>query len=791
MALSNVPVINVNGRSWLTFQHFLVNWFDQYGVYVQGNSDHLVFANMEADSMIPQGTQPLGFYVNESAPGPGDIKIYNSEAHMNYDGFRFDGAAIGITLVNDKAYGNRDGALVDNTSAATYSHCHFYGSSLAVAGSTDVEWTSGTGPVAGAGNIAQDTAPGVQVWQRYPAEVTLTVDDAGMTAGADTYYANTVLPIADVAAVPVGVAVTVGYPLAQTLISEFQGWVNAGRDVTSHSMSHTYYTNTDGLSLKFYISQKPFVQPRAALIDERYAGPNLDPTTCVANDPSSAVSVVAQTLQVAGGTGVDGQTTVSFIEQIELGGALKLQHGDVSFSSSSQGVLGGLYADEISAAGCLAGFMITPSGSGSTIQAVINGALTGPVIATTPGHQYLFTTYLYSMEVYRSGETYHSSLHPAGSGWGGAAVTADVRFVLDVQDIDPSNAASLVAPATVLHDDVIANAPGFCTYALVNAANMQCSIAYTYVAHISLAEVRTALDGATYVTQLVGAAAEGGQCLITGDPALSFYAQYVPALNASIVVSYRGQGSAVAQVQNAASVASLRNGVDDGTRGTTLVAKAPEVRTDVDCENAALAILDDAAGIAWSGSYETWSDFLPGAAGDIFPGDAIAVSVPSRSALFTAIVRKVEIQIADPADDRGFYTIGFANDLAAPLGIEYQPSAKSISLQQMPPLLEAGQVGAYYQVDLTEAEITAVTSTTIQVNAGTAPSAGDGIEVRAHDYGWGQENDRNLLGRFSTQAFTLPRGLTRTQNYFLRLYDSSSPPRYSRYSAALHVDYPV
>jgi hypothetical protein len=79
MGLTNTAVINVNGRSWLTFQHILINWFDQYGVYVQGVSDHLVFANMEADSMIPQGTQPLGFYVNESAPGPLDISIYNSE----------------------------------------------------------------------------------------------------------------------------------------------------------------------------------------------------------------------------------------------------------------------------------------------------------------------------------------------------------------------------------------------------------------------------------------------------------------------------------------------------------------------------------------------------------------------------------------------------------------------------------------------------------------------------------------------------------------------------------------
>jgi hypothetical protein len=63
-------------------------------------------------------------------------------------------------------------------------------------------------------------------------------------------------------------------------------------------------------------------------------------------------------------------------------------------------------------------------------------------------------------------------------------------------------------------------------------------------------------------------------------------------------------------------------------------------------------------------------------------------------------------------------------------------------------------------------------------------------EVRAHDYGWGAANDRNLPGRFGTQAFTLP-GFVRTQNYFLRFYDASSPPRYSRYTAALHVDYPL
>jgi hypothetical protein len=75
---------------------------------------------------------------------------------------------------------------------------------------------------------------------------------------------------------------------------------------------------------------------------------------------------------------------------------------------------------------------------------------------------------------------------------------------------------------------------------------------------------------------------------------------------------------------------------------------------------------------------------------------------------------------------------------------------------------------------------------------GAAPVVSvDHLEVRAHDFGWGISNDQNLLGRFSSEAFSLPR-LTRSQTYFLRLYDGSSyPPRYSRYSAALHIDIPL
>jgi len=546
----------------------------------------------------------------------------------------------------------------------------------------------------------------------------------------------------------------------------------------------------DGETLRFYLSQTPFQQSKLALIDEEYLGPGLDATTWVVNDPSSAVSVTAQTLQISGGTGVDGQTTVEFLEQIELGGALELQHGDISFSAASQGVIGGLYAGAVSAAGCLAGFQVTPNGTGSNIQALISGTAAGTAYTTTAGHRYVLTTYLYSMEVYRVEETFHSSAHPAGSGWGGAAVAADVRVVLELQDIDPSNLATLVAPGTVLYDGVITNAPGFCTYALVDSFNLQCSIAYTYATHISLAEVRTALPSASYVTQLVASLSDGGECEIEDSTTLDFYPEYVPALNTLIVASYRGSGTAVAEVMNAASIAALANGADNGVRGAVRKIKAPEARTQADCENAGLAILDDGVGPAWLGAYETWSDYLPGGAGDIFPGDGLAVNVGSRNAVFNAIARKVRIDLVDPADDRGMYTIEFANDLAAALGLEEESSETAIPLQDLPPRLATTQVGAYYLANLTEAQITQVSSTTVQVDAGVAPQTGWGIEVRAHDFGWGVANDRNLLGRFSTQTFSLPR-LAQTENYFLRLYDNSSPPKYSRYAAALHVDYPL
>jgi hypothetical protein len=98
--------------------------------------------------------------------------------------------------------------------------------------------------------------------------------------------------------------------------------------------------------------------------------------------------------------------------------------------------------------------------------------------------------------------------------------------------------------------------------------------------------------------------------------------------------------------------------------------------------------------------------------------------------------------------------------------------------------------GNVYLADLVNAEVTNVTSTTVTIDAGITPGPAGGIEVRYSDAGWGPDNNRNLVGRYTNSTFTLTR-YARAQSYFLRSYDGSVPAKYSRYSTALHVDYPL
>ena len=94
----------------------------------------------------------------------------------------------------------------------------------------------------------------------------------------------------------------------------------------------------------------------------------------------------------------------------------------------------------------------------------------------------------------------------------------------------------------------------------------------------------------------------------------------------------------------------------------------------------------------WTGKYETWSDFLPGAAQDIFPGDVLNVNVPSCAASFQAIVREVEITFTDLAGEHSLYKIQFADDAAKTSSFELETAKVSTPLTITP--ITNAQVGS-------------------------------------------------------------------------------------------------
>src|SRR5205807_8391984 len=139
----------------------------------------------------------------------------------------------------------------------------------------------------------------------------------------------------------------------------------------------------------------------------------------------------------------------------------------------------------------------------------------------------------------------------------------------------PANAGSFAAASIVLYDAVIANAPAYCAYALINAATLTADIAFCRALRSIDAEVRSTIQTQSPRTRLVGLIGEGAECNITSSPQLLFYSPFTPVPNEAIVVRYRGHGHSLAQASDVASVAAHANGADDGVRGSFARVKVP------------------------------------------------------------------------------------------------------------------------------------------------------------------------------------------------------------------------
>jgi hypothetical protein len=361
--------------------------------------------------------------------------------------------------------------------------------------------------------------------------------------------------------------------------------------------------------------------------------------------------------------------------------------------------------------------------------------------------------------------------------FGGGLVAAPMAVVFDL--IDLGNAAN--TPATVLYDGVVPASPATCTFAAVDSVALSGSVGSVRVTQSGSAWVTSTPPGGATATRLVGIAGEGVDCSVSATGKVTFFAGRVPVAGEIVTIVYRTRQRAVARLQDAASVAAEAAGGMPGTARWLGKVVRPAARCSADCEAAAQAVLalatSRAAAIA--GSYAAVNP-----ATDVWPGDVL--SVTANGAVLDVVVRTVTIANGHAVPEVLEYRVAFANDWAESLGVTLSEAIAPDAL--LPAMAEAAP--AQVLANLQQLAVTSATTTVLQVDAGVDPPAGGGLEVRRRDWNFGAGGGDDLVLRSPVRSFAIPRS-AQAERFYVRMYDASMPPLYSRLSAAIFTNLPV
>jgi len=532
----------------------------------------------------------------------------------------------------------------------------------------------------------------------------------------------------------------------------------------------------DGATSVFQLSDPPFRATTPTLLTDAFSGPSLNLQTWNLTDPGSHLSLGPNGLSLTGGTGADGQTTLAAIDQVELGGSLLLTAANVQLTAPSDGVLLGLYSGPTARANCFAGYNVRQASGQTLLTPLINGTEIGTSYTILPGHAYTLRIRLHSPEVQRVLQAYYARVDGAIQSFGGGLVPAPVSLVFDL--IDLGNASS--TPATILYDSAAAGlipaSPASCTFAAVDSLALTGSLGSIAVTQTGSAWIASTPPSTPAYTRLIGAAGEGVDCRVSDTGKVTFFTGRIPLPGELVTVSYRIRSRSVARLDSPASVA-----VESGPARWLGHVLRPLARSSADCEAAAQAILafatDPSAALAGS-----CTAINP--ASDIWPGDALALTANQQT--LNSVVRTVTLANGHAVPELVTYRVTFANDWAESLGISLSEAIPAGIF--LPPTAAAapGQCLA----NLTGLAVTSATATALQIDAGAAPPPGGGFEVRLRDWDFSPTPGADLVLRSPTRSFSIPRS-AQSERYFIRQYDSSTPPLYSRFSAALFTNLPI
>jgi hypothetical protein len=546
----------------------------------------------------------------------------------------------------------------------------------------------------------------------------------------------------------------------------------------------TEFFEGNGMTLQFNLTREPYIPPdsRRRPVTELFDGPTINPQLWALDDPGAALSLTSAGLTCCGGSGRYGGTMLSSVSDLELGGSLVLELGGVQFGAQTTGIMNGCYnGGGFAPANCLFGFQVTQPSGATTISPLINGVVAGSSFTPVSGHLYTLRARFSSPEVERILQAYYAAgTDNAVQLFGSRYIDAGCTLVLEVQETSNGVAGAPV----VLYSGSLSMVPPTSPFVPLNSSCLQCSIGCITVEQQGPLWITSTIPGGTPVARRLGTPAQGADCTIDRAGRLLFYPVATPQTGEVLAVSYRTRRRSVARLANSASVASeSAGGALPGTACWMGTVTSPAPRSSADCENAAQAILcvSTSRAAAWSGRYTACNPELQG---DIWPGDVLAIAATSAGVTASLIVRSVQIDLACTAPSLAKYTLIFANDWADELAVRTTAAIPSdVWLPQQPQTTTP-------LASLKSLCVTAVTGSEIQIAAGVTAPAGGGFEVRRRDWAFTAGQGPDLVLRSPVPNFTLPRQAA-MERYYIRMYDGSNPPNYSRFSSAVFVNLPL
>lgn len=549
----------------------------------------------------------------------------------------------------------------------------------------------------------------------------------------------------------------------------------------------TEYFQGDGTSTQFYLAEAPYFPPtsQAALIRELFNEPAIDTTRWAVPSNNNSFTLGDSGLAFNGGTGIDGQAQLRWLDSIEMGGTLLLEATGLQLANASTGILAAFYAGANDISGCVAGFQATAQqGTGTvSLQPIILGAASGAAYNINPANQYTLRVRVHCCENQRSLNTYTACGDSGLITTGGQGNAMPAKIQCELQEF-VNGVASM--PVT-LYDGVIATLPVACNIVAASSLNLHGSMRTFNLTNLGSGWVVSTPSGGGAYTRRIGSLAESAECTIDRTGKLVFYTGCIPAVGEQIAVTYR-------TIQRAAGRAA-----QSGQPGPVWIGSItnPPCRSSADCRNAAAALLASASANSalWSGTYKATQYELNS---DVWPGDALALDATSCNLNSQVIVRSVKLTFANSLPDLVTYTIAFANDWASDLAIHTSATVPADAWLPAPigsgvpgdGSSSLGWLAVTPAANLTALTVTAITGNSITVDTGIAAPTGGGFEVRRRDNAFMPGEDPGLVMHASTTSMTFARE-SANDRFYIRMYDGASPPNYSEFSTALFLNLPL